>query len=197
MTSGSPDASKTQSAPTENPIRPDGTQARSVVLVLTGDGKGKSSSAFGTAIRGLARGWKVAVVQFLKSGEWRVGEEEVLTKLGAEWFALGDGFTWESEDLDESAAIAQKAWQFAADLIAAGEHDVVLLDEITYAINYGWIDGEEVAAAITGRPEHVYVIATGRDAPEVLTDVADTVSEVRNVKHAYDKGIMARRGFDY
>ncbi len=186
-----------QDAPTDNPIRPDGTHAKSVVLVLTGDGKGKSSSAFGTAVRGLARGWKVAVVQFLKSGEWRVGEEEVLTKLGAEWFALGDGFTWESDDLDESAAIAQKAWAFAAGLITSGEHDVVLLDEITYAINYGWIDGDEVAATIRDRPAHVYVIATGRDAPTSLTDVADTVSEVVNVKHAYDKGIMARRGFDY
>ncbi len=187
----------TQDAPTDNPIRPDGKHVQSVVLVLTGDGKGKSSSAFGTAVRGLARGWKVAVIQFLKSGEWRVGEEEVLTKLGAEWFALGDGFTWESEDLDESAAIAQKAWEFASGIIAAGEHQVVLLDEITYAINYGWIDGAEVARAIADRPPHVYIIATGRDAPAELTEVADTVSEVRNVKHAYDKGIMARRGFDY
>lgn len=186
-----------QDAPTENPIRPDGQRAPSVVLVLTGDGKGKSSSAFGTAIRGLSRGWKVAVVQFLKSGEWRVGEEDVLTKLGADWFALGDGFTWESDDLDESAAIAQEAWAKAASLLAAGEHQVVVLDEITYAINYGWIDGSDVASAIADRPDHVYVIATGRDAPEALTDVADTVSEVRNVKHAYDKGIMARRGFDY
>ncbi|MFT5223411.1 MAG: cob(I)alamin adenosyltransferase [Glaciecola sp.] len=186
-----------QDAPIDDPIRPDGRQAKSVVLVLTGDGKGKSSSAFGTAVRGLARGWKIAVIQFLKSGEWRVGEEAVLTKLGADWFALGDGFTWESKDLDESAAIAQRAWAFAAEQIRAGEHHIVLLDEITYAINYGWIDGDEVAAVIRDRPEHVYVVATGRDAPQVLIDVADTVSEVRNVKHAYDKGIMARRGFDY
>ncbi len=186
-----------QDAPTENPIRPDGTHAKSVVLVLTGDGKGKSSSAFGTAIRGLARGWKVGVVQFLKSGEWRVGEEEVLTKLGADWFALGDGFTWESDDLDESAAIANEAWSKAKAMIQAGEHDIVLLDEITYAINYGWIDGADVAATIAGRPEHVYLIATGRDAPDSLLEVADTVSRVENVKHAYDKGIMARRGFDY
>lgn len=186
-----------QDAPTDDPIRPDGVQAKSVVLVLTGDGKGKSSSAFGTAVRGLARGWKVAVIQFLKSGEWRVGEEDVLTKLGADWFALGDGFTWESKDLDESAAIAQRAWAFAAEQIAAGEHNIVVLDEITYAINYGWIDGAEVAAAIANRPPHVYVIATGRDAPDELINVADTVSEVTNIKHAYDKGIMARRGFDY
>ena len=169
----------------------------SLVLVNTGDGKGKSTSAFGTAIRAVARGWKVAVVQFLKSGDWSVGEEKVARELGVDWWALGDGFTWDSEDMEESEAIAHEAWERAATVIGAGKHRLVVLDEITYPINWGWIELADVIASIESRPEDVSLILTGRDAPLELIDLADTVTEMRKVKHAFDRGVMARRGIDY
>jgi cob(I)alamin adenosyltransferase len=172
-------------------------RAASLVLVNTGDGKGKSTAAFGTAVRAVARGWKVCVVQFLKSGDWSVGEEKVGRQVGMDWFALGDGFTWDSEDISESEAIARAAWRRAKEIITAGEYDLVILDEVTYPINWGWIDGAEVVETIRSRPERVNLILTGRDAPEQLIEIADTVTEMVKVKHAYDRGVMARRGIDY
>lgn len=182
--------------PTEPPPR-GSTRATSLVLVNTGDGKGKSTAAFGTVMRAVARGWKVAVVQFLKSGEWQVGEEKVARRLGVDWFALGDGFTWDSPDMGESEAIAMEAWHQASHLIVSGDHALVVLDEITYPMNWGWIDPDEVIETIRDRPAHVNVICTGRDAPPELVEIADTVTEMRKLKHAYDEGIMARRGIDY
>lgn len=184
--------------PTEAPVpRAPLRRAPSLVLVLTGDGKGKSSSAFGTMLRSVARGWKVAVVQFLKSDTWHVGEEAIGQRLGVDWWQLGDGFTWDSTDLDRTQAIAAAAWAHARAVLAAGEHQLVILDEITYPMNWGWIDTADVVAAIAGRPEHVNVIATGRDAPAALVDAADTVTEMTNVRHAYERGIRAKRGIDY
>ena len=182
--------------PTESP-RKATERAPSLVLVNTGDGKGKSTAAFGTAIRAVARGWKVGVVQFLKSGEWSVGEEKIGRQLGIDWWALGDGFTWDSEDMEESEAIAREAWQQARAIVESGEYRLVLLDEVTYPINWGWIDIEEVLEVIASRPEDVSLILTGRDAPSEIVEVAHTVTEMRNVKHAFDQGIMARRGIDY
>jgi len=183
--------------PTEDP-RPDGMKtAPSLVIVNTGDGKGKSTAAFGVVMRAVARGWRVAVVQFLKSGEWHVGEEDTARRLGVDWSAIGEGFTWDSDDLSEDQAVAQDAWARAAALIRAGEHRLVVLDEITYPMNWGWIDTAEVVETIRTRPSPVSVIATGRDAPAALIDLADTVTEMRSVKHAYDKGIVAKKGIDY
>ena len=168
-----------------------------LVIVHTGDGKGKSTAAFGVVMRGVARGWRVSVVQFLKSGRWKVGEEEIGRRLGVEWARTGDGFTWLSDDLERSRALARAAWALARETIAAGEHQLVVLDEITYPINYGWIDGDAVAAALRDRPEHVNVVATGRNAPPALLDVADTVTEMVKVRHAFDRGIRAKRGIDF
>ena len=173
------------------------TIAPSLVLVNTGHGKGKSSAAFGVMLRALARGWRVAVIQFIKSGKWKVGEEKIGRQLGVDWLKGGDGFTWESPDLDESRGRAVAAWALARATIEAGEHKLVVLDEITYPINYGWISGEEAAATIRDRPSHVSIVATGRDAPAELIEVADTVTEMVKVRHAYDRGIRARRGIDY
>ena len=167
------------------------------MLVNTGDGKGKSTAAFGVVMRAVARDWRVCVIQFIKSDKWKVGEEAVARRLGVEWLKGGDGFTWESPDLDESAGRARAAWQLAAAAIAGGEYELVVLDEITYPLNYGWLDIEAVIAAIRERPEHVNVVATGRNAPAPLVDVADTVTEMRKVKHAFDRGIRARRGIDF
>jgi len=180
------------------PPRPPAPKVRpqSLVLVNTGDGKGKSTAAFGVVMRAIARGWRVCVIQFIKSDRWRVGEEKVARQLGVEWLKGGDGFTWESLDLDKSEGSAAAAWLLAASVIAAGEHELIVLDEITYPMNYGWIDSEAVIEAIRSRPEKVNIIATGRDAPEALIDVADTVTEMVKVRHAYDRGIPARRGID-
>ena len=182
---------------TDTPDKDGHQVAKSLVLVNTGDGKGKSSSAFGMMIRGIARDWNVAVVQFVKSGDWNVGEEKIGRQLGVDWHNEGEGFTWLSENLDNDKAIAQKGWENAKALIMAGEHQLVILDELTYLINWGWIDAEPVYETIRNRPEKVSIVITGRDAPQGLIDVADTVSEVVKVKHAFDSGILAKRGLDY
>lgn len=171
--------------------------APSLVLVNTGHGKGKSTAAFGTLLRSRGRDWPTAVVQFIKSGRWRTGEEAMLRQVGVDWFAAGDGFSWESSDLDESRAKAVAAWMFSRDLIAAGEHRMVLLDEISYPMNWGWIDPQEVAETVRIRPEDVSIILTGREMPHAIIQVADTVTEMVAVKHAFEQGIRARRGIDY
>jgi cob(I)alamin adenosyltransferase len=170
---------------------------RSLVLVNTGDGKGKSTAAFGVVMRALARDWRVCVIQFIKSDKWKVGEEKLARSLGVEWLKGGDGFTWESPDLDESAGRAVAAWQLAAAAIAGGEYELVVLDEVTYPITYGWIELEDVLSTIRGRPETVNIVATGRNAPRELIEVADTATEMVKLKHAYDRGIKARRGIDF
>ena len=182
---------------TEDP-RPDGLRsAPSLVLVHTGNGKGKSSSAFGVMVRALALDWPVAVVQFIKSGEWKVGEEVIGRKLGVEWQSFGDGFTWDSNDLETDRAHAAAGWAAAKAVIEAGDHRLVVLDELTYLCNWGWVDVAEVVATIRSRPEHVNVVVTGRDAPAELIEVADTVTEMTEIKHAYQQGIRAKRGIDY
>ncbi len=184
-------------APTEDP-RPDKLRrADSLVVVNTGDGKGKSSAAFGMMVRGVARGWNVAVVQFIKSGDWKVGEEKVGRQLGVDWHAFGDGFTWDSDDLTADRAHAAAGWRQAVDIIDAGEHQLVILDELTYLMTFNWLPVTDVVTAIAGRPSHVNIIVTGRDAPAELIELADTVTEMREVKHAYRQGIRAMRGIDY
>ena len=185
-----------ETPPTEPPPRAR-ERVSSLILVNTGDGKGKSTAAFGTAMRAVARGWHVAVIQFLKSGEWSVGEEKIGRQIGVDWWTLGDGFTWDSEDMEESEAVARAAWDHAKATIESGDYDMVVLDEITYPIRGAWIDLEDVLTTLRQRPEKVNVILTGRGAPEELVDLADTVTEMKNVKHAYDRGVMARRGIDY
>ncbi len=170
---------------------------RGMVIVNTGDGKGKSSSAFGVMLRAVARGWNVAVVQFIKSDKWQTGEKKMAEELGVDWIVGGDGFTWESEDMAATERAAQDAWERAKGLIAGGEYDVIILDEATYPVTFGWLDVADVVQAIDGRPDSVNVIITGRDADQALIDLADTVTEMRKVKHAFDEGITARKGLDY
>jgi cob(I)alamin adenosyltransferase len=183
--------------PTEH-TTPARRRVESLVLVHTGDGKGKSSSAFGVVLRAVARDWKVGVVQFLKSGKWQVGEESVCRdRLGVDWYAIGEGFTWDSTDLSEDEAVAQAAWAHAKALIEAGEHKLVVLDEITYPMNWGWISTDDVVATLATRPAKVNVVCTGRDAPAALVELADTVTEMRKVKHVYDTGVLAKKGIDF
>lgn len=183
--------------PVDDP-RPDGLRsATSLLVVNTGDGKGKSSAAFGVMLRSLARGWNVAVVQFVKSGDWSVGEEAMGRKLGVDWHNEGDGFTWDSTNLEHDRALAQAGWDRAAAIIRDGHHQLVVLDELTYLMNWGWVDADAVLQTLVDRPSHVNVVVTGRDASPALVEIADTVTEMRKVKHAYDQGIAAKRGIDY
>ncbi|MDP1819380.1 MAG: cob(I)yrinic acid a,c-diamide adenosyltransferase [Acidimicrobiales bacterium] len=183
--------------PTEH-TPPPRRRVESVVLVHTGDGKGKSTSAFGMVVRAVARDWRVGVVQFLKSGKWQVGEERVCRdRLGVDWFAIGEGFTWESEDLSQDEAVARAAWEHTRAMLAGGEHRLVVLDEITYPMTWGWISTADVVAAIAERPPTVNVVCTGRGAPDELVTLADTVTEMRKVKHIYDTGVLAKKGIDY
>jgi cob(I)alamin adenosyltransferase len=173
------------------------TRAKSIVLVNTGHGKGKSSAAFGVMARGWARGWNVAVVQFVKGGKWKTGERKLADHLDIEWHTLGDGFTWESTDLERTAELGREAWRLAADKLAGGDYDLLILDELTYVMKYGWVPADEVAAAVRDRAPRTSVVITGRDAPDEIIEVADTVTEMRKVKHAYDAGIGALKGIEY
>lgn len=189
--------SSTDTPPEEDPRPEDLASASSLILVNTGDGKGKSTAAFGTLLRAVAMGWKVCVIQFIKSGDWQVGEQKVSEQLGVDWISAGEGFTWDSDDLDHDRALAQKGWAEAASRIASNDYRLVVLDEVTYPLNWGWIDLDQVIEALRSRPEKVNVILTGRDAPQALLDLADTATEMRSVKHAYDSGIRAKKGIDY
>ncbi len=183
--------------PTDDPRPADLERAESLLLVNTGDGKGKSSAAFGVMLRSVALGWPVAVLQFVKSGEWKVGEEKIGRSLGVEWHSLGEGFTWDSTNLDHDKAVAQRAWDTARTAISSGDYRLVILDELTYLCTWGWIDTDDVVATLANRPSHTNVIVTGRDCPQSIIDIADTVTEMRKVKHAYDKGIVAKKGIEY
>ena len=169
----------------------------SIVLLNTGHGKGKSSAAFGVMSRGWARGWTVGVVQFIKGGKWKTGERKLAEHLGIEWHTLGDGFTWESTDLDETAAKGRHAWEVAAEKLRSGDYQLLVLDELTYAVRYGWVPVDEVVATVRDRAPKTNVVMTGRDADDALVALADTVTEMRKVKHAYDAGIKAIKGIEY
>jgi cob(I)alamin adenosyltransferase len=187
----------TDSPPIEDPRKDHLRSAPSLVLVNTGDGKGKSSAAFGVMARAVARGWKVAVLQFIKSGDWAVGEEKIGRQLGVDWWALGEGFTWDTKDPEHDRDVGRQAWATARAIIEAGEHQLVVLDEITYLMTWDWVPTHEVVQVIADRPPTVNIVCTGRDAPAELIELADTVTEMRAVKHAYDSGIRAKRGIDY
>jgi len=182
--------------PLEGPRRAT-RRASSLVLVNTGDGKGKTTAALGTALRAAGRGWRVCVIQFLKDERWKTGEQEAARKLGVDWWSLGDGFTWDSKDMDGTEAAARAAWTAAAEAISGGEYQLVVLDEATYPVTWGWIDEAEVLLAIRSRPPHVNVIITGRDATEGLVGLADTVTEMVKRKHAFDEGVAAMKGIDF
>lgn len=167
------------------------------LLVNTGTGKGKSSAAFGVMGRAWARGWTVAVVQFIKSEKWKTGERKLADHLGIEWHTLGDSFTWESTDMDETMARGRNAWAVSAAKIGSGDYDLVILDEATYALKYDWVPVTDMVEVLTSRPRRTNVIVTGRYAPDELIAIADTVTEMVKVKHAMDEGIGGRKGIEY
>jgi cob(I)alamin adenosyltransferase len=171
--------------------------APGLLMVYTGQGKGKTTAALGLVFRALGRGLQVAVVQFIK-GKWKTGERVFAASLpNLTFLVMGEGFTWESDDLSRDRNAAQQAWQKASALIAAGQHQLVVLDEITYAIHYGFIELDEVVAALRARPAGVHVTITGRNAPEALCQDADLVTEMKSIKHPFERGLKAVVGIDY
>jgi cob(I)alamin adenosyltransferase len=171
---------------------------RPLLIVLTGHGKGKSSSAFGMLMRSWARGYRCGVYQFVKSGKWKVGEHKAARELGGiEWEKMGDGWSWLSKDLEESADLARAGWDRVKACVGDERYEFLLLDELTYPINFGWIDGDDVVATLRDRPGFQHVVVTGRDAPAPLIEVADLVSEVVKVKHPMDQGIKAQQGIEW
>ncbi len=171
--------------------------ANGLLLVYTGNGKGKTTAALGLVFRALGRGLRVAVVQFIK-GKWKTGERVFAEKLPELTFlVMGEGFTWDSDDLSRDRRAAERAWAKAAELITGGQHDVVVLDEITYAINYGFIALADVIEVVRNRPSHVNVLLTGRNAPAELCELADTVTEMKAIKHPFEQGHKARAGIDF
>jgi len=168
-----------------------------LVVVNTGNGKGKTTSALGVLFRAWGRGLKVVMLQFIKQTTSNYGENRAARRLGIEMIPLGGGFTWLSKDIEKDKALARQAWDLCKEKLASPEYDVVILDEITYPITYGWIPVEEVLQALKARPKHQHVIITGRNADEGLVDYADLVSEMREIKHPYHKGVKAQPGLDF
>jgi cob(I)alamin adenosyltransferase len=173
---------------------------KGLVIVNTGDGKGKTTAALGVVLRAWGRGMRVVVIQFIKNEHGRYGEVRAAEKLGIEWLTTGDGFTWTSKDLDETRARAARAWALAQDKIAGGMYDLVLLDEFTYPLHYGWLDAGDVISWLREhKPPMLHLIITGRHAPDVLVDFADMVTEMQAVKHPYhaEPPIAAQPGIEF
>lgn len=169
-----------------------------LILVLTGDGKGKSSSAFGMAFRAAGWGLQVCVIQFIK-GQWKTGEQSAAARFpNMEWHALGDGFTWDTQNPEQDRATTQAIWTFCQECILSDAYDLVVLDEINYCCGYGWLSGAEIAAFLRQhKPSRLHLVLTGRDAPSELRELAHTVTDMRKEKHAFDQGIRAVQGIEY
>lgn len=172
------------------------SQDKGLLLILTGNGKGKSSSAFGMVARTLGYGLKVGVAQFLKSRR-DTGEEKFLgNQPGVEWHVLGDGFTWDTQNRDADISTAQRGWVVAQGMLTDASLHLVVLDELTYLLKYGYLDEKQVCKDLASRPSMQHVVITGRAAPQCLLDMADTVSEIADVKHAFRAGVRAQPGID-
>lgn len=173
------------------------TVERGVLLINTGNGKGKSSAAFGVVARALGHQQSVAVIQFVKS-RTDTGEEALLSRQpGVRWHVMGEGFTWESQDRHRDTIAARAAWDLALQYLQDPTVHLLVLDEMTYAFKYGWLDLDEVIAALKARSPLQHVIVTGRAAPPALIEAADTVSEINVVKHAFQAGVKAMPGLDF
>ncbi|HCA9571208.1 MULTISPECIES: cob(I)yrinic acid a,c-diamide adenosyltransferase [Klebsiella pneumoniae complex] len=169
---------------------------RGIVMVFTGNGKGKTTAAFGTATRAVGHGKKVGVIQFIK-GTWPNGERNLLEPHGVEFQVMATGFTWNTQDRDSDTAACLAVWEHARRMLADDQLDLVLLDELTYMVAYDYLPLESVLSALRERPAHQSVIITGRGCHRDIIELADTISELRPVKHAFDAGIKAQMGIDY
>ena len=169
---------------------------RGIIIYLYGNGKGKSSSAFGTLARSVGHGKKGAVVQFIK-GKWKTGEQAIFRQLGVKHLVMGTGFTWDTQDREKDIAAAEAVWNKAAPLFRDPAYDIIILDEITYMFKYGYLSAAEVSEVLLARPEKQNVIVTGRDPIPELMEIADTISEVKEIRHAFHHGVKAQKGIEF
>lgn len=172
------------------------TDDKGLLLVITGNGKGKSTAGFGIVTRSVGHGLKAGVCQFIK-GTWDCGERNLLEKLDVPFYVMNTGFTWETQNKEQDIAAAEKVWADAKKLLADPSVNTVLLDELTYMLSYKYLDLDEVLGAIANRPEGQHVVVTGRAAHRQLIEMADTVSEVQSLKHAFENGIKVQKGIDW
>ena len=172
---------------------------KGLILLYTGNGKGKTTAALGQVLRASGHGFKVAIVQFIKNMV-NTGEIKAAKKIFAEHldiYPMGSGFTWDAKDTEELRRAAEKGWNLAREKIESGQYCMVILDELTYALNYGLLDQDEILTFLKNKPEKLHVIITGRDASDKLIDLADLVTEMKEIKHPYQKGIKARKGIEF
>jgi cob(I)alamin adenosyltransferase len=173
------------------------TEERGVLLVITGNGKGKSTSGFGTVLRAIGHGQKAGVVQFIKGTKWECGEMNILKQFDVQHYVMGTGFTWETQNTETDTIAAKVAWQKSKEMLKDENLDIVLLDEMTYMVKYGYIELEDIVDALNNRPKMQHVIITGRACHRRLIELADTVSEVQPIKHAFKAGVKAQKGLDW
>lgn len=183
---------------------------RPLLIVHTGDGKGKSTAAFGLALRGWNQGWRIGVFQFVKSARWRIGEQTVLERLGqlhdetgeggsVEWHKMGSGWSWSRRqgDAEDHAAAAREGWEEIRRRLQAQTHDLLILDEFTYPMAWGWVAVDDVVATLANRPGHQHVVITGRRADPRLVEIADLVTEMTKIRHPMDAGQKGQRGIEW
>lgn len=181
-----------------------------LTIVHTGAGKGKSTAAFGLAVRGWHQGWSIGVFQFVKSAKWRIGEQSALAALDqvhrdtgtggpVEWHKMGSGWSWarKSGSTEDHAQAAREGWQEIQRRLAEQTHDLYILDEFTYVMKWGWVDVDEVVGVLRSRPGHQHVVITGRDAAPALVDMADLVTEMTKISHPFDRGQKGQRGIEW
>ncbi len=188
-------AVKKDLAPREHRL-PRNTVKKGLILVNTGDGKGKSTAAFGTAMRAAGSGMKVAVVQFIK-GKWKTGEENSAKKLGIQFIPMGEGFTWDTQSFERDVAAAKKAWACCCELLHDRKHGLVIFDEINYCLKYNFLDVGEVLKELRTKPPLKHVFLTGGGAPPELIEAADLVTEMKCIKHPFHRGILAQQGIEF
>jgi cob(I)alamin adenosyltransferase len=171
---------------------------KALVIVNTGNGKGKTTAALGVLFRAWGRGFHVCMLQFIKNTESNYGETRAAKKIGLEVISLGGGFTWLSKDIEKDKALARELWEQCKAKISSGDYDIVALDEFTYPLAYGWLPTSEVVDFLKARPPRTHVIITGRDAPQELIDYADLVTEMREIKHPFAaEGLKAQPGIEF
>ena len=173
------------------------TEERGVLVVITGNGKGKSTSGFGTVLRAIGHGQQAGIVQFIKGSKWECGEMNILKQFPVKHHVMGTGFTWETQSTETDKAAAKVAWQKSKEMLSDESLDIVLLDEMTYMVKYGYIELDEIIEALNNRPKMQHVLITGRACHRLLIELADTVSEVQPIKHAFKAGVKAQKGLDW
>lgn len=189
--------SNTQDPPQKQQTPKATGERRGLIILNTGHGKGKTTAALGLMVRAHGRGLRTHLFQFIKHENAKFGEHRSFDTLGVPYQGLGDGFSWKSQDLERSKQIAQDGWEKAKATILSGEYDLVVLDEITYPVSWGWFDVEDVIETLRARPPKMHVVLTGRDAHEKLIEVADTVTEMHKIKHAFDANVPSQRGIEH